>query len=117
MSHYIHHVPGRLRVRSKAFRCNQGIVEGVERELRALEGVQAVRHNHRNGSLTVQYDAATDAGRRLFEVLANAGCIAVAEARHQGGEGMAAAFGRAMVSALAQQTVARSFSTLAAVLR
>ena len=122
MSQYVHHVPGRLRIRSKAFRCSPSSVEAVQEQLRATAGVVEVRHNPRIGSVTVQYDPATDAGRQVLQAFADAGCLPLGTSAPAPGAGesseLAATFGKAIVTALAQQAVSRSFGTLAsAVLR
>lgn len=117
MSHYVHHVPGRLRVRSRAFHCNSSKVRQVETRLRETEGVLEVRYNSRNGSLTIQYDPASGAEAQVFGTLTEAGCLPLAKRAARPGSDIAAAFGKAVVTALAQQTVARSFTSLATILR
>lgn len=115
MSHYIHHVPGRLRVRSKAFRCNPTKARSLEQVLRTLDGIYEVKYNDRNGSLTITYDAASDGGDQALAMLSDAGCLATAAARPT--EGVTATFGKAVIAAVAQQTVIRSFNSLVTVLR
>lgn len=122
MSHYVHHVPGRLRVRSKALRCDSTKVRALAQELRELSGVYEVGHNNCNGSLTITYDPASDAGDWLFETLRKSGCVSFsARAGTRGAvgsaEGVPMLFGRAVIAAVAQQTVVRSFTSLAMVLR
>jgi hypothetical protein len=118
MSHYVHHVPGRLRIRAKAFQCNPAKARSLERQLRAMEGVLEVRHNERNGSLTIAYDPASGEDRRIIQMLTEAGCLPVSgQGRAAAGSDLAAAFGKALLAAVAQQTVARSFSSLATILR
>lgn len=120
MSHYIHHVPGRLRVRSRAFQCHPERTQTVATELRALDGVQEVRYNERIGSLTVRYAASGDIAIQVMATLAAAGCLRLPEGRHApaGREpGLTGAFGKAVVTAVAQQAVLRSFNSLAAILR
>jgi hypothetical protein len=118
MSHYVHHVPGRLRVRSRAFQCNPAKARGVAQELRTMEGVHDVRYNERIGSLTVQYQPGAETGSQVMAALSAAGCLPVSgRTSRPAGPDLGAAFGKAVVAALAQQTVARSFSSLAAVLR
>jgi hypothetical protein len=57
MSQYIHHVPGRIRVRSKAFRCRSEKARTAERRLQSLAGAveqKAVEQSARTlvGALT-----------------------------------------------------------------
>ncbi|MEJ2326791.1 MAG: heavy-metal-associated domain-containing protein [Chromatiaceae bacterium] len=118
MSHYVHHVPGRLRIRAKAFQCNPAKARSLERQLRTMEGVLEVRHNERNGSLTIAYDPVSGEDARIMQTLTEAGCLPVGgQGRAAAGSDMAAAFGKALLAAVAQQTVARSFSSLATILR
>jgi len=117
MSHYLHHVPGRLRIRTKAFRCSPGQTYALSKELAALNGVEAVRYNERNGSLTINYDPAAQSARQILEMLSEAGCLTASAAGSGGLGDFAGTFGKAVIAAVAQQTVIRSFNSLAAVLR
>jgi len=117
MSHYLHHVPGRLRIRNRAFRCSPEKTYGLSKELAGLPGVDAVRCNERNGSLTIQYQPSSDAGERALQLLADAGCLTGSAAGAGAFGDVAGTFGKAVIAAVAQQTVVRSFSSLAAVLR
>lgn len=123
MSQYVHHVPGRLRVRSRAFQCAPESVAAVESRLRETEGVLEVRHNARIGSLTVQYDPASDAGRTVLKLFADAGCLPVGGSpaasgpRSEASPDLVSTFGKAVVTALAQQAVTRSMGSLATLLR
>lgn len=118
MSHYIHHVPGRLRVRSKAFLCNPSKARSLEGRLRAIDGVLAIKYNARIGSLTIQYDPVSGAEKRVMGALMEIGCLPlVRPAPPAAGPSLSSAFGKAMITALAQQTVVRSFSSLAMILR
>ncbi len=118
MSHYVHHVPGRLRVRSKAFLCNPSKARSVEGRLRATDGVLEVKYNPRNGSLTIQYDPVTEAEKHVMGTLMEIGCLPlVRPAAPATGPSLSSAFGKAVITALAQQTVVRSFSSLAMILR
>lgn len=62
MTEYLHHVPGRLRLRARLFRHASPERSRLLRELRMREGVRDVRLNEKAASVTVFYDAAmTDA--------------------------------------------------------
>jgi len=52
----VHHHPGRLRVRARAFREGDA-VERVQRALDMEPGISAVSHNAKTGSLLVEYQA------------------------------------------------------------
>jgi hypothetical protein len=121
MSHYFHHVPGRIRIRSRQFRANLAKARELAAVLRQADGVHDVRVNDRNGSLTIQYEADGDTGTRLVNLLAGAGFTPNGSASPttsaSGGDDLVATFSRAIVGAVAQQTVTRSLSTLALMFR
>ncbi|NGX16280.1 HMA2 domain-containing protein [Wenzhouxiangella sp. XN24] len=56
MTDYLHHVPGRLRVRAKSLRCNSAARATTLRKLQAQDGIRSVRLNPKAGSVTVFYD-------------------------------------------------------------
>jgi copper chaperone CopZ len=53
---YVHHVPGRLRIKAPEFRENPSILEAARRELATLPGVSSVSPNRLTGSILVEYD-------------------------------------------------------------
>ena len=57
MTEYLHHVPGRLRLRARLFRRASPERSRLLRELRALDGVRDVRLNEKAASVTIFYDA------------------------------------------------------------
>ena len=58
MNDYLHHVPGRLRVRSDRLRRNQKAASEIRVFLGALDGIVDFSHNPVTGSVTVLYDRA-----------------------------------------------------------
>ena len=69
MTEYLHSVPGRLRVRAKAFRAetpNRGM---ALRKLRSLEGVSSVRLNQKAASVTVCYDKDVTTPEEVMELI------------------------------------------------
>lgn len=121
MSHYFHHVPGRIRIRSRQFRANLAKARELELQLARTAGVHEVRVNERNGSITIQYEAVGDTGARIIGLLSAQGFVSngmAAPARSPiGDDDLVATFSRAVVGAVAQQTVTRSLSTLAMMFR
>ncbi len=57
MTEYLHHVPGRLRLRARLFRHASPERSRLLRELRALDGIRDVRLNEKAASVTIFYDA------------------------------------------------------------
>lgn len=56
MSHYIHHIPGRLRIKTPYVKRNQRVAEGVKTALAAIRGIRLISINTLTGSIVVQYD-------------------------------------------------------------
>lgn len=117
MSLYIHHVPGRLRVRTQAFRCQPSRVEAAARQLVALEGVDEVKVNAHAGSITVRYDPAQRTQGELLAVMEELGCVGAREVGSSRNGEVAGLFGKALLGALAQTLAQRSVATLVGVLR
>ena len=117
MSLYIHHVPGRLRVRTQAFRCRPGHVEEAARSLCALDGIENVAINAQAGSITVRYDPERRTQGELLAVLEEIGCIGIRQTAATRKTEMAGLFGKALIGALAQTVAQRSVQTLVGVLR
>jgi hypothetical protein len=117
MSLYIHHVPGRLRVRTQALRCRPGHIEEAASRLSALAGVESAQVNRHAGSITVRYDPEIRTHEELLDVLRDLGCVdtrASASAARGQGE-IAGLFGKALIGALAQTLAQRSVQTLVGV--
>ena len=56
MSDQIHHVPGRLRVRSPALKNNIEQIQSIEQSLAGINGIKALHLNTLTGSIVVNYD-------------------------------------------------------------
>jgi hypothetical protein len=105
MSHYIHHVPGRLRVRASTFRCSPARIQVAIRAIEALDGVTSVTFNARAGSITVRYDPRQRCHLDLLATLEEAGCLqGIRQPTTAGGTDVAELFGKAVFGALVQRT-------------
>lgn len=71
--HYIHHVPGRLRVRTAAVKGNEKQATAVKALLQSTEGVRTVAVNPLTGSVTVHYDEKSTNPSALLDVLSRQG--------------------------------------------
>lgn len=117
MSHSIHHVPGRLRVRSNAFRCRPAEAQAAQNRLVALEGVTQVRLNGHAGSITVNYDPERLTKQALLDVMKDLGCTQTAPRRNLAVASKAGEmFGKALVGAVINKAVERSALKLVSVL-
>ncbi len=116
MSQYIHHVPGRLRVRSKAFRCYGERAANAQAKLMALDGVKAVQINQRASSIVVQYDPEALSRVELFAALEDLGCMAAVRKDNAQASKIGETFGKALVGAMVQKVVEQSARNLVGVL-
>jgi hypothetical protein len=69
MSSYVHHVPGRLRVRTAAVKRNPQAAALARQSLSAVSGVLSAETNTLTGSVTVRYDPSTISQHGIFDVL------------------------------------------------
>ena len=68
MEYYVHHVPGRLRVRIPAIRKNPKKAEAIQCLL-SIEGIDNLKVNHLTGSVVVTFDSAVITSGQLLELL------------------------------------------------
>lgn len=118
---YIHHTPGRLRVRGNHFKKPGESARRAMALLQAMDGVESVKLNIHASSLTIHYDPKVHGQPELLAALEAAGCLRLAAASlpkrpllggMTSGEGVAGAFGKALVGALAQRTATRVIGVL-----
>ena len=69
MAHYIHHVPGRLRVKSGKLKRNDKFGRIVEERLAGMEGVLSVELRLVTGSMVVLYDTELASSRIILDAL------------------------------------------------
>jgi hypothetical protein len=72
---YIHHTPGRLRVRSALVKNNEKRATSAVEWLRTLPGVSSAEANTLTGSLTLRYDPALIGSGGLLDALKDAGYV------------------------------------------
>jgi hypothetical protein len=112
MSPYIHHVPGRLRVRSSSFRCQSGQLQYLGERLMRLEGVEKVDIKYKAGSISVSYDHELLSKQDVLAVFASSGCFDKGITRGRESLGVGQIAQRALVGSLVHLTVERSVRTL-----
>lgn len=69
MGHYLHNVPGRLRVKIPQVKGDEARAEAVRRMLLTIEGASDVRVNTVTGSILVEYDPGRANHREFLEAL------------------------------------------------
>lgn len=75
MKPYVHHVPGRLRVRSKELSCAAKKRTCLLEALRRMDGVHEVAFNEYACSITVRYDNARLQWEKILSAFQEAGCL------------------------------------------
>jgi copper chaperone CopZ len=75
MSHYIHHVPGRLRVRSLQIKRNGAVAADAKRALESMEGVLVAEVSTVTGSIVVNYDTEAVSSGAILITLRERGYI------------------------------------------
>lgn len=73
MSTYVHHVPGRLRIRSAAVKRNPEAAAFARQHLSAVAGVLSAEASAVTGSVTLRYDPAAISHHDIFAELRRAG--------------------------------------------
>jgi hypothetical protein len=69
MNQYVHHVPGRLRIRIPEVKGNSAEASSLERRIRAQRGVKSVQTSPLTGSVLVHYDPATASVSTLSQMM------------------------------------------------
>lgn len=73
MSHYVHHIPGRLRIRSAAVKKNETKAGAAKALLAGVPGVRSSEVNTLTGSIVVHYDPALMSGPAVTALLRERG--------------------------------------------
>jgi hypothetical protein len=93
MSHYVHEVPGRLRVKIPSLKRNPREATSIQSLLRRVSGVGTVTVNTVTGSVVVHFDAGVVTSRFILSVLSREGYVDLSRAMsHQ--QYMEAAFAK-----------------------
>jgi hypothetical protein len=56
MSHYLHHLPGRLRLKARPLKNNEEKAEEIRALCTQLPGIEAIEFNLLTGSMLLRYD-------------------------------------------------------------
>jgi chromate transport protein ChrA len=82
MSHYLHHVPGRLRLKARSLKSSEDKAAEIRALCTQLPGIKAIELNTLTGSLLVRYDKASVNSTQILGLLFINGVItAIPEAR------------------------------------
>jgi hypothetical protein len=82
MSHYLHHVPGRLRLKARSLKNGEDKADEIRALCTQLPGIQAIELNALTGSLLVRYDKSSVNSVQILALLfANSVITSIPEAR------------------------------------
>ena len=70
---YVHHVPGRLRLKAEAFRQHQAALDAACRRLECFPGAESVTPNRFTGSIVLRYDPTASSPATLQRALRRCG--------------------------------------------
>jgi hypothetical protein len=73
MSYYIHHVPGRLRIKSPVLKRHDGSENGIAELLRGLAGIDKIAVNGITGSCLIRYNPSMTRGDDIVLTLSKNG--------------------------------------------
>lgn len=71
MQHYIHHVPGRVRMKNPLFKNNPDLLREVEGCFQDTEGITRIQTNGITGSVVILYNPQVMPTRHMVEMLAH----------------------------------------------
>jgi predicted DsbA family dithiol-disulfide isomerase len=72
MSHYIHHTPGRLRIKTPHVKRNLRRAEAVKNTLWPLRGIHSISISTLTGSVVVHYDLTSANSEEILQALKRA---------------------------------------------
>jgi copper chaperone CopZ len=75
MSHYIHHVPGRLRVKTQLIKGNEARAKAAKEHLSNVNGVRETDVNTLTGSIIIWYDVGLATSMTILDSLRHVGVI------------------------------------------
>jgi allophanate hydrolase subunit 1 len=118
MSRYIHHVPGRLRVKSPGLKRNEPEAARAVARMQQVHGVVCAEANTVTGSLLIHYDTQRVAAQTLLDTLRSLGHVhpEQADGVHYQGPGLGQKLSDAVVNKLVETVLERSATALVAAL-
>ena len=119
MSHYIHHVPGRLRVKFPTLKRNERHALQTKQHIDSVHGVLASEFNTVTGSLVIKYDTNLVGVHALLDSLRDLGHVQphhAVPATHSAGMNVTQKISDKVVNKLVETFIERSATALIAAL-
>jgi copper chaperone CopZ len=95
MTHYVHHVPGRLRVKNPFLKRNERQAELVLNLLDSIDGIEKTDVNLITGSIVITYDKSGLNADNILDVLTKHGFTSVTQVPTGSGDALSHAFANA----------------------
>lgn len=116
MTHYIHHVPGRLRIKSPHLKRNAQAAHQARQYMEQVDGVLASEVNPVTGSLLIHYDAQRVGAQTLLNSLRGLGYVPPEQGYLpvQQGPNLAQTLSDKVVNKLVETVIERSATALIA---
>ncbi len=116
MSHYIHHVPGRLRVKSPRLKRNEHEAAQAKGYMDRVDGVLSTEVNTVTGSMLIKYDAKQVAAQTLLNSLRTQGHVHPQQGHETGytGPGIGQKLSDTVMNKLVETIIERSATALVA---
>jgi hypothetical protein len=86
MAHYIHHVPGRLRVQTPLLKRDESRTQAAEQFLQSIEGITTIRVSALTGSITLNYQKDVVSSDTILQALKQRGYYQPDSVRHADGQ-------------------------------
>lgn len=75
MNHYIHHIPGRLRIKTPLIKRNHNLALEIEELLNPVKGINSTLINPVTGSILIEFSAEIVGTATILNVLKKAGYL------------------------------------------
>jgi copper chaperone CopZ len=118
MGHYIHHVPGRLRIRTPKLKRDELRAKAAEQLLLTIPGIHSTRANTVTGSVTLTYQREAVNPKTILDLLERHGYYNPETVQHADGQwhDMAARtgdkLGKALFGMVVEKAIERSAGAL-----
>jgi len=115
MTDYLHHIPGRIRVRTASLRQNPARAAELKAALERRPGVRSVEWRPLTGSLLILYDAAAADSAALLALLPTTRALPAAPTAHRHSQ-LGDAVAKAVITFAVKTAVEHSLTALASAL-
>jgi hypothetical protein len=69
MNHYIHHIPGKVRIKNSMFQNNPDELDELRKSFEGIAGIDFITTNPLTGSIVIHYDVSVIDQERFKQIL------------------------------------------------